>query len=152
MLLGLNSDSRRCSCDQQDLDQASRIAYGQDRRWRRVVTLKVGLAACGLVELDGPLFLGSASLASSFADTQPYCLPQGEMINESGTMTGGGGKPRGGRMCIGSGAPKSVDPRAAEAELQVGCPQWPWNGVAHSFLSELAQHQGLLRRHVHKRP
>ena len=25
----------------QDLDQASRIAYGQDRRWRRVVTLKV---------------------------------------------------------------------------------------------------------------
>lgn len=55
------------------------------------------------------------------------------MINESGTMTGGGGKPRGGRMCIGSGAPKSVDPRAAEAELQVGCPQWLWKGVAHSF-------------------
>lgn len=25
-----------------DLDQASRIAYGQDRRWRRVVTVKVG--------------------------------------------------------------------------------------------------------------
>jgi hypothetical protein len=24
-----------------DLDQASRIAYGQDKRWRRVVTLKV---------------------------------------------------------------------------------------------------------------
>lgn len=25
-----------------DLDQASRIAYGRDKRWRRVVTLKVG--------------------------------------------------------------------------------------------------------------
>lgn len=43
---------------------------------------------------------------------------QGEMINESGTMTGGGGKPRGGRMCIGSQAPKSVDARAAAQELQ----------------------------------
>jgi structural maintenance of chromosome 4 len=39
------------------------------------------------------------------------------MINESGTMTGGGGKPRGGRMCIGSQAPRSVDSRAAAAEL-----------------------------------
>jgi structural maintenance of chromosome 4 len=26
----------------EDLEQASRIAYGQDRRWRRVVTVKVG--------------------------------------------------------------------------------------------------------------
>ncbi|KAL4452508.1 hypothetical protein ABPG75_008170 [Micractinium tetrahymenae] len=65
-----------------DLDQAARIAYGQDRRWRRVVTLK------------------------------------GEMINESGTMTGGGGQPRGGRMRIGKEAPRSVDQRAAAAELQ----------------------------------
>lgn len=47
-------------------------------------------------------------------------MRQGEMINESGTMTGGGGKPRGDRMLIGNGAPKSVDPRAAQAELQVG--------------------------------
>ena len=30
-----------------DLDQAARIAYGQDRRWRRVVTLKVGGRAGG---------------------------------------------------------------------------------------------------------
>ncbi|PSC72157.1 structural maintenance of chromosomes 4 [Micractinium conductrix] len=65
-----------------DLEQASRIAYGQDKRWRRVVTLK------------------------------------GEMINESGTMTGGGGKPRGGRMLLGSAAPRAVDGRAAAAELQ----------------------------------
>lgn len=30
----------------QDLDQASRIAYGSDRRFRRVVTLQVPLCAC----------------------------------------------------------------------------------------------------------
>ena len=43
---------------------------------------------------------------------------QGEMINDSGTMTGGGGKPRGGRMRLGSGASKPVDQRAAAAELE----------------------------------
>ena len=42
---------------------------------------------------------------------------QGEMINDSGTMTGGGGKPRGGRLRLGSGAPKPVNQRAAAAEL-----------------------------------
>ena len=33
----------------EDLEQASRIAYGQDRRWRRVVTVKVGgwVGGCG---------------------------------------------------------------------------------------------------------
>jgi structural maintenance of chromosome 4 len=46
------------------------------------------------------------------------CCLQGEMINESGTMSGGGGKPRGGRMCIGQAAPRNVDARAAAAELQ----------------------------------
>lgn len=64
-----------------DLDQAARIAYGGDGRWRRVVTLK------------------------------------GEMINESGTMTGGGGKPRGGRICLGKAAPKTVDGAELEAAL-----------------------------------
>ncbi|CAI6006043.1 unnamed protein product [Closterium sp. NIES-65] len=44
------------------LDQASRIAYGADARFRRVVTLA------------------------------------GEMFESSGTMAGGGGRPRGGRM------------------------------------------------------
>ena len=39
------------------------------------------------------------------------------MINDSGTMTGGGGKPRGGRLRLGSGAPKPGDQRAAAAEL-----------------------------------
>ena len=42
---------------------------------------------------------------------------QGELINETGTMTGGGGKPRGGRMCLGNAAPKSQDTRQAAAEL-----------------------------------
>lgn len=55
------------------------------------------------------------------------------MINESGTMTGGGGKPRGGRMLIGSGAPKSVDPRAAQAELQVGA---VWGGLGRALLAD----------------
>lgn len=39
------------------------------------------------------------------------------MINETGTMTGGGGKPRGGRMCLGSAAPRALDTREAAAEL-----------------------------------
>lgn len=42
---------------------------------------------------------------------------QGEMINESGTMSGGGGKPRGGRMCLGNAAPRTLDTQAATAEL-----------------------------------
>ena len=42
---------------------------------------------------------------------------QGELINETGTMTGGGGKPRGGRMCLGNAAPKGLDTRQAAAEL-----------------------------------
>lgn len=65
-----------------DLEQASRISYGQNKRWRRVVTIA------------------------------------GEMINESGTMSGGGGKPRGGRMCLGNAAPKAVDAAASAQELE----------------------------------
>lgn len=42
---------------------------------------------------------------------------QGEMINESGTMTGGGGRPRAGRMCLGSAAPRRTDDKASAAEL-----------------------------------
>ena len=42
---------------------------------------------------------------------------QGEMINESGTMTGGGGKPRAGRMCLGSAAPCRADDKASASEL-----------------------------------
>eukprot|EP01018_Ginkgo_biloba_P007650 Gb_03310 [translate_table: standard] len=45
-----------------DLDQATRIAYGQDKEFRRVVTL------------------------------------EGAVFEKSGTMSGGGGKPQGGRM------------------------------------------------------
>lgn len=42
---------------------------------------------------------------------------QGEMINESGTMTGGGGKPRSGRMCLGTAAPRHADDKASASEL-----------------------------------
>ena len=40
------------------------------------------------------------------------------MINESGTMSGGGGRPRGGRMCLGSQAPRALDASTAAAELE----------------------------------
>lgn len=52
--------------------------------------------------------------ASSRDDTGPV---QGEMINESGTMSGGGGKPREGRMCLGKSAACNVDSKQAAAEL-----------------------------------
>lgn len=41
------------------------------------------------------------------------------MINETGTMTGGGGKTRGGKICLGSAAPRALDTREAAAELAV---------------------------------
>ncbi|KAF8072407.1 SMC4 [Scenedesmus sp. PABB004] len=43
---------------------------------------------------------------------------QGQLIAESGTMSGGGGKPRGGLMRLGSAAPRpAVDAKAAAKEL-----------------------------------
>ena len=50
-----------------------------------------------------------------FHDTHGWV--QGEMINEAGTLTGGGGKPRGGRMCLGTAAPRAIDSREAASEL-----------------------------------
>ena len=41
------------------------------------------------------------------------------MINETGTMTGGGGKPKGGRMLVGNAAPRSLCPKEANDELIV---------------------------------
>lgn len=68
-----------------DLEQASRIAYGKDRRWKRVVTVK------------------------------------GELINDNGTMAGGGAKPKGGRMRLGNAPPQfaaSSDSKEAAVELK----------------------------------
>lgn len=68
-----------------DLEQASRIAYGKDRRWKRVVTLK------------------------------------GELINDNGTMAGGGAKPKGGRMRLGNAPPQfttTADNKEATTELK----------------------------------
>ncbi|GFR52831.1 hypothetical protein Agub_g15457, partial [Astrephomene gubernaculifera] len=66
-----------------DLNQASRIGYGGDRRFARVVTL------------------------------------QGQLIESSGTMSGGG-RPQTGRIALGNQAPRgaATDARAAEAELR----------------------------------
>ena len=50
--------------------------------------------------------------------------PQGQLISESGTMSGGGGRPSRGRMALGSVAPKGpsgggpADAKAAQAELR----------------------------------
>lgn len=118
------------------LEQASRIAYAGNRRWARVVTLQalyLSLVAIRIQILWPELYPGPCVHFSdwyvqycvvSFFSKRQQCnlrqvsVPQGEMINDSGTMTGGGGKPRGGRMRLGSGAPKPVDQRAAEAELE----------------------------------
>jgi hypothetical protein len=48
-------------------------------------------------------------------------------------MSGGGGKPRGGRICLGSAAPRSVDTKAAGKELE-------------RAEAELAQQEGRLRQ------
>ncbi len=45
--------------------------------------------------------------------------PQGQLIAESGTMSGGGGRPSRGRIQLGSSAPRgNVDAKAAAAELK----------------------------------
>ncbi len=46
-------------------------------------------------------------------------MAQGQLIAESGTISGGGGRPSRGRMALGSSAPKAnVDVKAAQAELK----------------------------------
>lgn len=65
-----------------DLDQASRIAYGADKRWRRIVTL------------------------------------EGQLIESSGTMSGGGSKPRSGRMRLGTIAPQKPNVSTVEGTLE----------------------------------
>ena len=54
-----------------DLEQASRIAYGQDRRFRRVVTLKVGQCAGAAGACWGP---GVQALPNP-SSWLPACLP-----------------------------------------------------------------------------
>ena len=43
---------------------------------------------------------------------------KGEMINETGTMSGGGAKPRGGRLRLGNAAPKAVDVKEADRDMK----------------------------------
>ena len=56
---------------------------------------------CNIVPAPGRV---SCSACSRSAPVQV----QGELISESGTMTGGGGKPRRGKMRLGSGAPAAA--------------------------------------------
>ena len=46
-------------------------------------------------------------------------VKQGQLISESGTMSGGGGRPSRGRMALGSAAPRgNADAEAAQKELK----------------------------------
>lgn len=158
-----------------DLEQASRIAYGRDRNWRRVVTMKVhsgwrwrGIGRgreSGCLLHAGCMAVASGGCCACAKAARPGCACpltshdgthhthhtlQGEMINESGTMTGGGGKPRGGRMCLGSAAPKAADPRAAAAELQAAEEELAASQdalrVARDVLSDAAQEAKVAER------
>lgn len=76
-------------------------------------------ASCASAER---LFNFLASLAQSLPSLAHLTSrPQGQLIAESGTMSGGGGKPSRGRMALGSAAPRgaaAADAKAAAAELQ----------------------------------
>ena len=114
----------------QDLEQASRIAYGHGGRWARVVTLQVSevpvqwRARCprssSHLMVSGSAHTPRAGRAAGHDASSSQLSPsawQGEMMNESGTMTGGGHKPKGGRLCLGSARPRAVDAKAAATEL-----------------------------------
>ena len=61
-----------------DLEQASRIAYGQDKRWRRVVTLKVGGLVAGRRaggQRRGTLTGRQAGSGIRRADVTPDAMP-----------------------------------------------------------------------------
>ena len=131
-----------------DLDQATRIAYGKDGRFKRVVTMQVGegegglrwvggvCVFCRIEEKDpnhvaGPLTPLHSPPPPSGPAHPPLPLSllhlpplQGQLISESGTMSGGGGRPSRGRMALGTAAPKGpsgggpADAKAAQAELR----------------------------------
>jgi len=92
--------SLRDTCVAEDLEQATRLAYGQTRR--RVVTL------------------------------------QGQLIETSGAMSGGGAKPRSGRMRVGKEAPVIEDPAEVAKEIQVAEKELEKAGVLYERSRELA--------------
>ena len=46
------------------------------------------------------------------------CAVQGDLIAENGTMSGGGGNVRTGKMCLGNAAPQTASDREVRAELE----------------------------------
>ena len=75
------------------------------------------LVSC-LAATSGVLIYRCNHCASPPLSTVLAAHTQGELINESGTMTGGGGRPRAGRMCLGSAAPRRQgDDREDASEL-----------------------------------
>jgi chromosome segregation ATPase len=59
----------------EDLEQASRIAYGQDRRWRRVVTVKVGGWLGGRLRVGGWLRVAGGGRGGLPLPASLACLP-----------------------------------------------------------------------------
>jgi hypothetical protein len=107
-----------------NLDHAAEIAYAPGSQLRKVVTMKVNgftsthatytCTVCGVGRVGcpfpacGPLLhivSARSSVHRSCHVSTIVCNVQGELISESGTMTGGGGRPRRGKMRVGSGAP-----------------------------------------------
>ena len=66
------------------------------------------------------LFTDLVETKNSFLVLPPPPRSQGQLISESGTMSGGGGRPSRGRMALGSAAPKggNLDAKAVQAELK----------------------------------
>lgn len=84
-----------------DIEQASRIAYGADKRFRRVVTLdgaqrpsqeRAHLCLARADDSVSPWCL----LASLSPSLPPLWTAAGKLIESSGTMSGGGATPKGG--------------------------------------------------------
>ncbi|KAI4352571.1 hypothetical protein L6164_006809 [Bauhinia variegata] len=88
-----------------DLDQATRIAYGGNREFRRVVTL------------DGALF------------------------EKSGTMSGGGGKPRGGKMGTSIRASSVSAEAVANAERELSQMADSLHGIRQRITDAVRQYQ-----------
>ncbi|CAB4275028.1 unnamed protein product [Prunus armeniaca] len=89
-----------------DLDQATRIAYGGNREFRRVVTL------------DGALF------------------------EKSGTMSGGGSKPRGGKMGTSIRAASVSGEAVANAEKELAAMVDSLNNIRQQIADAVRRYQG----------
>ncbi|GMH39534.1 hypothetical protein BSKO_07432 [Bryopsis sp. KO-2023] len=62
---------------------------------------------------------------------------KGEMMEISGAMSGGGARPRGGRICLGNAAPEVVDPQVAVNELEA---------VAALLRTHIQEHQDVMEK------